>query len=180
MKLGFLPDPPARAVLRSEPQILPSTHGGKGKSKGHEFAHVLAAATEGLGGFHTQEAGLKALEVQLDAAERFLTCETTYSDRKAYKSCETATRSECYDYLAGLASRVEDDGSDIVRRTYEERVDIFNAVDIVYTFFLPLNFNGSMVGKFWGAVRTLIEVSQKNKVQITSEFILTREVVHIG
>ncbi|CAJ0546131.1 Ff.00g096040.m01.CDS01 [Fusarium sp. VM40] len=159
MKLGFLPDPPARAVLRSEPQILPSTHGGKGKSKGHEFAHVLAAATEGLGGFHTQEAGLKALEVQLDAAERFLTCETTYSDRKAYKSCETATRSECYDYLAGLASRVEDDGSDIVRRTYEERVDIFNAVDIVYTFFLPLNFNGSMVGKFWGAVRTLIELS---------------------
>ncbi|KAM0196791.1 hypothetical protein ACHAPI_005672 [Fusarium lateritium] len=159
MKLESLPDPPARAVLRSEPQFLPSTHGGKGKTKVHEFAHVLAAATEGLKGFHTQEAGLKALEVQLDAAERFLTNEATYSDRKAYESCKTGTRNECYDYLAGLASRVENDGSDNVRRVYEERVDIFNAVDIAYTFFLPMNFNGSMVGKFWGAVRTLIELS---------------------
>ncbi|KAM0345277.1 hypothetical protein ACHAPU_006676 [Fusarium lateritium] len=168
LKIGLEPDPPARAILRPEPQFLPETHRGKGKSRIHEFAHVLAFATEGLGGVKTQEASFKALEVQLDAAERFLTYEANYSDRKVYKTCKTATRSECYKYLTELSGRVENDGSDIVRRTYEERIDVFNAADIIHTFFLPMNFDVPMVGKFWGAVRTLIELSVLNDTSIRS------------
>ncbi|KAF4997797.1 hypothetical protein FGRMN_3635 [Fusarium graminum] len=170
LKLGSQPGPPARAILRSEPQVLPDTHGGKGKSRIREFAHVLAFATEGLGGASTQETSFKALEVQLDAAERFLTCETNYSDRKVYKTCKTATRSECFKYLTELSDRVENDGSDTVRRTYEERVDVFNAADIIYTFFLPMDFDGPMVGKFWGAIRTLIELSSLNDTSIGSSY----------
>ncbi|KAJ4272093.1 hypothetical protein NW762_000803 [Fusarium torreyae] len=144
MKLGSHPPPPPRAILRSEPHILPTTHDGKGKPKINGFTHILALTNKGLRGSHAHEAGFKPLEAQLDAAERFLTSETTYSDRKAYKFCKTATRKECYDYLAGLADRVEDDGSDDVRRAYEEKIDIFNAADIIYTSFLPMDFTCSM------------------------------------
>jgi hypothetical protein len=158
MKLGPLPEPPQRAILRSEPHMLPTSHGGKGKTTINDFAHILALPTGGLRGFGVQNAGLKFLEVQLNAAESFLTGETTLSERKAYKACKSATRTECYEYLTGLAGRVEDDGSDTIRRAYQEKIDIFNAADIVYSFFIPLNFNGPMVNKFWGAVRAIIEV----------------------
>ncbi|PCD22539.1 hypothetical protein FGRA07_03909 [Fusarium graminearum] len=158
MRLGRLPEPPPRAILRPEPHLLPTTHGGKGKAKIDDFAHVLALSAGGLKGFGIQNAGLKFLEVQLNAAESFLTGETTLSERKAYKTCKSATRIECYEYLTGLAGRVEDNGSDTVRRAYQEKVDIFNAADIIYSFFIPLKFNGPMVDKFWGALRALIEL----------------------
>ncbi|KAM0564102.1 hypothetical protein ACHAPJ_000311 [Fusarium lateritium] len=159
MKLGSHPPPPPRAILRSEPHALPTTHDGKGKPKIDGFTHILALTKGGLRGSYAHETGFKPLEAQLDAAERFLTSETTYSDRKAYKFCKTATRKECYDYLAGLADGVEDDGSDDVRRAYEEKIDIFNAADVIYTSFLPMDFTCSMADKFWGAVRTIIELS---------------------
>lgn len=158
MRLARLPKPPPRAILRPEPHLLPTTHGGKGKAKIDDFAHVLALSAGGLKGFGVQNTGLKFLEVQLNAAESFLTGETTLSERKAYKTCKSATRIECYEYLTGLAGRVEDNRSDTVRRAYQEKVDIFNAADIIYSFFIPLKFNGPMVDKFWGALRALIEV----------------------
>lgn len=104
-------------------------------------------------------AGSATLEAQLEAAEKFITAETTYSNRKTYKSCKESTKMECYLYLAGLADRVEAQGSDQVRRAYEEKIDIFNAADVIYNFFLPANFEGPMAGKFWGALRTMLEVS---------------------
>ncbi|PCD45437.1 hypothetical protein AU210_000871 [Fusarium oxysporum f. sp. radicis-cucumerinum] len=159
MKLGSLPDPPPRAILRPDPQVLPSTHGGKGKPGTQEFAHMLALATGDSRGPQIQGTGFKLLEAQLDAAETFLTCDTTYTDRKAYKTCKEATRKECYDYLVELSGRIEEVESDSLRRAYEEKVDVFNAADIVYSFFLPTNFQGPMVGKFWGAVRSITEVT---------------------
>ncbi|KAF4455091.1 hypothetical protein F53441_2530 [Fusarium austroafricanum] len=170
MKLGSLPDPPPRAVLRPDPQVLPTTHGGNGKPKPRGFAHVLALVAGSSKGLHAQEASFKPLEVQLDAAEKFLTGDTTYSDRKAYKTCKEATRKECYDYLAELASRVEDDESDSLRRAYEEKIDIFNAADIVFSFFLPLSFDGPMVGRFWGAIRTMIELTMMDGPVIRPAF----------
>ncbi|KAF9763786.1 hypothetical protein IL306_002999 [Fusarium sp. DS 682] len=159
MKLSSLPDPPPRAVLRSDPQVLPTTHGGKGKSRTQGFAHVLALSARDIRDPEALGTSLKPLEAQLDAAETFLTCDTTYADRKAYKTCKEATRKECYDYLVELSSRVEDDESDSLQHAYEEKIDIFNAADVVYSFFLPIGFNGPMVGKFWGAVRSIIELT---------------------
>ncbi|KAF4963227.1 hypothetical protein FZEAL_10947, partial [Fusarium zealandicum] len=148
MKLGSQPDPPPRSILRSEPQILPNSHGGKGKSRIDEFTHVLTLVSRG---FKSTQARFAPLEAQLSAAESFLTAETTYSNRKAYKICQTSTRSECYGYLAGLADQVEDKAADDVRRAYDEKVDIFNAADVIYTFFLPMDFADPMSSKFWGA-----------------------------
>ncbi|KAG4265862.1 hypothetical protein FPRO03_01146 [Fusarium proliferatum] len=159
MKLGSKPDPPPRAILRPDPQVLISTHGGKGKPGTQEFTHMLSLATWDGRGPQIQVTGFKLLEAQLDAAETFLTCDTTYTDRKAYKTCKEASRKECYDYLVELSGRIEEAESDSLRRAYEERVDIFNAVDIVYSFFLPVNFQGPMVGKFWGAVRSITELA---------------------
>ncbi|KAF4342600.1 hypothetical protein FBEOM_3457 [Fusarium beomiforme] len=159
MKLGSLPDPPPRAILRSDPQILPTTHGGKGRPRSQEFAHVLALSASGIIDSEAMGTGLKPLEAQLDAAETFLTCNTTYADRKAYKTCKESTRKECYDYLVELSSLVEEDESDSSQRAYEEKIDVFNAADVVYSFFLPTSFNGPMVGKFWGAVRSIIELT---------------------
>jgi hypothetical protein len=166
MKLGSLPDPPPRAILRPDPQVLPSTHGGKGKPGTQEFAHMLALATGDSRGPQIQGTGFKLLEAQLDAAETFLTCDTTYTDRKAYKTCKEATRKECYDYLVELSGRIEEVESDSLRRAYEEKVDVFNAADIVYSFFLPTNFQGPMVGKFWGAVRSITEVGDRQRFSI--------------
>ncbi|KAG5754472.1 hypothetical protein H9Q70_002923 [Fusarium xylarioides] len=159
MKLGSKPDPPPRAILRPDPQVLTRTYGGNSKPKTQEFAHMLALATWDARGPQIQVTGFKLLEAQLDAAETFLTCDTTYTDRKAYKTCKEATRKECYDYLVELAGRIEEAESDSLRRAYEEKLDIFNAVDIVYSFFLPTNFQGPMVGKLWGTVRSITELT---------------------
>ncbi|KAF4448955.1 hypothetical protein FALBO_16728 [Fusarium albosuccineum] len=157
MKLGSQPEPPPRAVLRPEPQVLSTSHDGTIKPGMDELAHVLTLASGGVEGLRATT-GLTSLKTQLAAAEKFLTVETTYSNRKAYKCCEVSTRTECYAYLTSLADRVEEDGSDKMRRTYEEKIDIFNAADIMYAFFLPMEFEGPMSGKFWGAVRKMIHL----------------------
>ncbi|KAI1065854.1 hypothetical protein LB507_000357 [Fusarium sp. FIESC RH6] len=158
MKLGTAPEPPPRAVLRPEPHVLPATHGGKGKVKINDFVHLLALPTGGSKGIDAQNNGFKFLEAQLSAAESFLIGETTLSERKAYKACKAGNRAECYAYLSGLSGLVEETGSDTIRRAYQEKVDIFNAADITYSFFIPLDFDGPMIDKFWGALRTLIEL----------------------
>ena len=105
---------------------------------------------------------MDALRVQLQAAEKFLLTETAFSNRKAYKCSNESTRSETYNYLAGLNSRVEENGQDAVRRAYEERIDIFNAADILYRLFLPKEFDDPTSRKFWGAVKELVMVSLSN------------------
>jgi len=158
MKLGTMPDPPPRATLRPEPHVLPTTHGGKGKVKINDFVHLLVLPTGGSKGIDAQNSGSEFLEAQLSAAESFLIGETTLSERKAYKTCKSGNRAECYAYLSGLSGLVEETGSDTIRRAYQEKVDIFNAADITYSFFIPLDFDGPMIDRFWGAIRTLIEV----------------------
>ena len=158
MKLGTAPEPPPRAILRPEPHVLPTTHGGKGKARINDFVHLLVLPTGGSKGIDAQNSAFGFLEAQLSAAESFLIGETTLSERKAYKACKAGNRAECYAYLSGLSVLVDETGSDTIRRAYQEKVDIFNAADITYSFFIPLDFDGPMIGKFWGALRTLIEV----------------------
>ncbi|KAI8725082.1 hypothetical protein NCS52_00078400 [Fusarium sp. LHS14.1] len=166
MKPGSQPDPPPRSILRPEPQIQSSSSGKKGRPNMNKFFHVLTLASRGL----ATMTGSAILEAQLEAAEKFITAETTYSNRKIYASCKQSTKMECYLYLNGLADRVEAQGSDQVRRAYEEKIDIFNAADVIYNFFLPADFEGPMAGKFWGAVRTIIELSILEPGFIPSNF----------
>ena len=47
------------------------------------------------------------------------------------------------------------------RDDYEHRIDIFNAADQIFRFFLPwrVSNDAPTVGKFWAAVQNLIEAS---------------------
>ncbi|KAM5356047.1 hypothetical protein ACJ41O_002693 [Fusarium nematophilum] len=119
---------------------------------------------------NTKVTSISSLEAHLDAAERFLAVETTYSNRKAYKSCRGATRKECYGYMKSLADGVEKSASDDVRRSYEVKIDIFNAADVIYTFFLPIAFEDPTSSKFWGAVRSMIELSILNPAYTRASF----------
>lgn len=93
------------------------------------------------------------------AAEKFLTQETTFSNRRAYKDSTESTRDEAYVYLTSLAQKVEESGSDSVRLAYEKRIDIFNAADSLYGLFLPKGFDDPTSRKFWGALRKMLTVS---------------------
>lgn len=99
------------------------------------------------------------VKTQLDSAHMFLMQDTSYSNRSAYKNCKPGTRKECHAYLDSLASIVEADGTDNVRRAYEEKIDIFNTTETLYRFFLPRDFEDPTSGKFWGAIRNMLEVS---------------------
>lgn len=107
----------------------------------------------------TSIANVENLRAQLKAAEKFLIQETSFSNRKAYKSSSESNRDEVFNYLKNLASKVDEDGTDEIRRAYEERVDIFNAADIIHGLFLPKGFDDPTSRKFWGSLKDVVTVS---------------------
>lgn len=109
----------------------------------------------------TEEASSKeqaeSLRVQLQEMDEFIRKETNASDRKAYQNCPEATR---LDALTSLEEQLEKSKkSPQSKREFDDRVDIVNAAEIIFRFFLPLQFEGPTVGKFWGAIHRLIRVS---------------------
>lgn len=51
-------------------------------------------------------------------------------------------------------------GKDRIRaQNYEDKVEIFNKADALFQFFLPPEFSGLTVDKYWGAVHRLLVVS---------------------
>ncbi|KAJ4855539.1 corA-like mg2+ transporter protein domain-containing protein [Trichoderma breve] len=95
---------------------------------------------------------LKDLQEQLSAAEKFLTEKTSYTAQREYKRCELMTRDGVNEQLEKLGTRIEEKKSDKVRRSYEERLDVFNIADTLFQLFFPLTFHGPTTGKYWGAL----------------------------
>ncbi|KAF7560841.1 hypothetical protein G7046_g3306 [Stylonectria norvegica] len=155
------PDAPVRAVLRPLKDKT-ATQAGKGKPGGSpEEIHVLALMPENSKGEKpTPDAALEDLKARLQAAETFLLEETSFSNRKAYRNASESTRHETYGYLGDLAIQVEANGADSIRRSYEERIDIFNAADMVHGVFLPNAFDDPTSRKFWGAIRALVNLPE--------------------
>jgi hypothetical protein len=91
--------------------------------------------------------------------DNFLTNETKAQDRKAYQSCAEGTRLAALRYLEEQTDVGKKKSS--LKRDFEDRVDIFNAADIVFRFFLPMESDGPTVGKYWGAIHRLVQVSIK-------------------
>jgi len=88
---------------------------------------------------------------------------TSFGDAKAYKACDLNSRSSVRRYLE--EKRRELESADPLKREYrgdqrrfEEKIDIFNAADTIFQFFLPVDFEGPTVGKYWGAIDNLIVV----------------------
>jgi hypothetical protein len=98
----------------------------------------------------------ESVRMQLREMDDFLREGVSRPDRHAYKVCPEATRLDALAYLEEQSTLLK--RSAYLKREFEDRVDIFNAADIVFHFFLPLGAAGPTVGKFWGAVRRVIQV----------------------
>ncbi|RFU72016.1 mg2+ transporter [Trichoderma arundinaceum] len=123
-----------------------------------EYLHVFTLLSKSAESSH--DAILQDLHEQLSAAEKFLTEQTSYSAQRGYKKCELMTREGVHEYLTKLATRVEEKASDAVRRSYDERIDIFNMADMLFQLFFPITFQGPTTGKYWGALSKLMKIPE--------------------
>ncbi|KAL7926663.1 hypothetical protein ACQKWADRAFT_281025 [Trichoderma austrokoningii] len=103
---------------------------------------------------------LAELRDQLSAAEKFLTEQTSYSAQSGYKKCALKARDGVNEYLTNLAPRIDEKPNDVLRRLYEERIDVFNMADALFQLFFPLTFHGPTTGKYWGALQKLIKMPE--------------------
>ncbi|KAK1985651.1 hypothetical protein LZ30DRAFT_583814 [Colletotrichum cereale] len=99
------------------------------------------------------------LQRQLSEVEEFLTAETNGPDRRSYLEAETSTRNEVYLYLEQLGTDMHSTPKAWKKHEYEDRIDIFNAADSLFRFFLPPLFDGPTTERFWGAVMSLVRMS---------------------
>jgi hypothetical protein len=79
------------------------------------------------------------LRADLKELHRFLQRQTSFEDRVAYKECPQQSRNDIYALL--------------------RKVEVVNKAETVFRFFLPSDFKGRTVGKFWGALHRLLVVS---------------------
>ncbi len=99
------------------------------------------------------------LRNQLQEVDDYLQNGTSFSDKKTYQSGKEATRLSSLEYLEQQASQVDKGKNKIQKKQeYEDRIDILNAADVVFRFFLPAVYEGPTVQKYWGAIRDLVEV----------------------
>ncbi|OIW34428.1 hypothetical protein CONLIGDRAFT_566188 [Coniochaeta ligniaria NRRL 30616] len=189
LKLGAAPQPPARGVLKSlikdegegegestenaDTSETKSKNNLKPPNKGKQNAvagnplvsdpqddkfHVFSwlESFTATGEASSQEQ-VESLRMQLQEMEDFLRNETNRLDRQAYESCPEATRLAALAYLEEQSAAVKKNSH--LKRDFEDRVDVLNAAEIVFRFFLPLESGGPTVGKFWGAIHRIVQVS---------------------
>lgn len=97
---------------------------------------------------------------QLQEIETYILCSTGTRDRTAYSHCRTSSRKAVHDFLA--EHTMETDHRTVgTKKQYEARVSLYNTADFVFRFFLPwtLDSQAPTVGKFWGALHSLVGVS---------------------
>lgn len=102
---------------------------------------------------------------QLTQAEDYLSTSTTWAQRKAYKACRDSTAQKVHAYLEKRGKDFDNvaEGDDERRNGWAAGVDLYNAAEIVFSFFLPKRLSGDAptVRKFWGAIESIIEVGRK-------------------
>ena len=76
-------------------------------------------------------------------------------DRLAYNNCPESTHSQDLEIAKSKASETK---YKEWPWNYEGRVDLFNAAESVFLFFLPRGYDGPTVPKFWGAIREMLRV----------------------
>ncbi|TDZ13014.1 hypothetical protein C8035_v000464 [Colletotrichum spinosum] len=149
---------PQSPVGLQPPPLSPGKHlsypPGHGKATGR--FHVFSWA-ENHSSSPVDGPNFIVLQKQLSGVEEFLTAETNGSDRRAYLDADMSTREAVYEYLAQHgASLQESKNKPWKKRDYEERVDVFNAADTIFRFFLPPLFDGPTTDKYWGAIMSLV------------------------
>ncbi|GKT48103.1 uncharacterized protein ColSpa_08284 [Colletotrichum spaethianum] len=151
---------PSGASLQSpkpssgERMSLPPGRSNKTNEMFHVFSWAEATPSSPVDG-----PNFIVLQKQLSGVEEFLTSETNGPDRRAYLEAETSTRNEVYLYLEQLGEDMQSTKKVWRKQDYEERIDIFNAADSLFRFFLPPLFDGPTTERFWGAVMNLVRMS---------------------
>jgi hypothetical protein len=109
-----------------------------------------------LPGFATQ-----GLEDDLKEMDEYLSTEINLSHRLIYNAAPSNTRLELYELLSGMRKEAvsEEDSTTPQIKVYEAMVDVVNAAEVLFRFFLPSNYEGTMVKKYWGAMYRLLQVS---------------------
>ena len=101
----------------------------------------------------------KKLDEDLKEIDDFLGHKTNLNDRLTYKDCPSRNRTELYRLLSKERKEVTagNDTNQTQRKRYETKVDILNAAESLFQFFLPSNYQGPTVQKYWGALYRLLE-----------------------
>ena len=107
----------------------------------------------------------KRLVQDLESIDSFLQEDTNLVESLTYKGSNISSHAAILAYLqkeaesllvlpttAGTASEVKK------RNRHGWRVDVFNASESLFEFFLPVSSEGPTIGKFWGALHTLLGV----------------------
>ncbi|KAK0381418.1 hypothetical protein CLIM01_01279 [Colletotrichum limetticola] len=128
-------------------------------NKTNEMFHVFSWA-EARSPSPMEGPNFIVLQKQLSEVEEFLTAETNGPDRRAYLEAEMSTRNEVFEYLEQQGAQIQDTKKLWKKQDYDERVDIFNAADSLFRFFLPPLFDGPTTERFWGAVMNLVRIPQ--------------------
>lgn len=97
--------------------------------------------------------------------EDFLLHKTSFTDRRVYKIFSTSTRAIVHGLLEKHAAKLlvspdetKRDIDQAAQRLVEAKIDLFNVVDQLFRFFFPLSADVATVGKFWGAIKRIVEV----------------------
>jgi hypothetical protein len=100
-----------------------------------------------------------ALVELLREVDDYLAYSTSFTDRKEYRDCPEATRVSAYaDMEKEGIELAKSKPRALVQQNYEDRIDIFNAADLVFSFFLPPSLEAPTVSKFWGAIHRVVQV----------------------
>lgn len=108
------------------------------------------------------------LSEDLKLIDHFLSSKNTWNERVAYKECPRVPRATVYAFIereikAMEESTAESTGDD--QKVYErkqkfleQRVDILNASESIFQFFMPPLYDGPTVSAFWGAALQILIV----------------------
>lgn len=102
------------------------------------------------------------VRAELERIDQFMRKRTRKSDQRAYNECPEATPDEIRAELERLAVKAnlpELPERSRLQMDLRDRIDTFNSAVIAFTYFLPLPFVGPSVGKFWGSLKLLLDVS---------------------
>ncbi|KAK6856541.1 hypothetical protein PG995_006728 [Apiospora arundinis] len=158
LRVGVFPSPPAPGILqrldrgKSDNTVTTSTN--------TEVFHVftwLNATHPGIQG--GKDINGAALVQQLADIEAFLLKSTKVTEQSAYRRCNTATQQTVHAYLENQGKDIDNPENTTRKKLYSQRVDIYNAAELVCQFFLPghVDEDAPTVGKFWGAIMSFVQ-----------------------
>lgn len=97
------------------------------------------------------------LHDDLQEINDFLLQKTNINERFAYKASPRHTRKQFYDILFEVESKIQTDQS--LQATYELQVELANAAEVLFRFFLSPQDLGPTTEEFWGPLYEIIVVS---------------------